>query len=157
MVARVKKWWEINKPVILFVLIASVVIVSLLFSVTTILEAMDVWVWDGEKYWAVSSIMLTLLIVVCVYGYIHFPYAVITLVPDDSGGSQNKNIEVWCDGRKIPVAKFPEQFKVYFRRVGEYNIYLLQDSKIITPEKDWDTLSFYQSHIPHVTLSMKVQ
>lgn len=152
--------WYRHRPVFVLALSVCAVVGAIVIFTTTILGLIDAWEWDTDRGIAVILNVFAIGVIVLVAGYAVYPYAIVTIISggsegaEDDGQKQQPCIEIWCDGRKIPVAKLPVQFKVYFRRVGEYNVYLLQDSKIITPEKDWGTISFYQSHIPHTKLSI---
>ncbi len=151
-----KMWWGRCRPIFIRTMTVFITTLSLLVSVIIMLESLDLWTYNVANIASLVFGVITLLIVVNARGYIKFPYAVITILFDVDVGvdadNPKKEVGILCDGREIYVKGLPRQFRIYFRGIGDYEICVIQDKKVKLFEKGENVISFYQSHVPHMTL-----
>jgi hypothetical protein len=117
-----------HRPVILLVVWAVILFLLIYLSVAIGLgwELND---WSNNVTvhlgWLITGFALCLLILGC--GYLWLPAVLITIKLEQQeaiGSSGIEKLKILLDGRSIELhyPKLPMQFKVYFRRRGEYTI-----------------------------------
>jgi hypothetical protein len=113
---------DTHRPVILLAVLAAIIFLLIYLGVAIGLGWKIGWLITGFPF---ITVALGLLILGC--GCLWFPAGLITIELKQSetdGKSDIEKLKILLDGRSIELhyPELPMQFKVYFRRRGEYTI-----------------------------------